>query len=346
MDKKRVFECRVSMPCTLNQYKKDLREQLVKLGYDSLDKYENLDEGPKKNTMRSLQVNWVSSRASWSYEERFDPDGIFTIGSYNPSLFLALAAMSTGEQFWPGEYAIDTFNDVNLLVVVTDWAGEFKYYVEHESVKYVIHKNHLRRATVEEILNHFQSKEAMQQTEDKVFHLDQKVIYSDRIHTICGYDPKKDACELKDQDGNRFWISTAFIEPLIREKDGSVELPPNTDMYIGDHGTVKPVDGEFKLSLGSELQISSKCLKVGDEIWVWNDNPHNKTRFTKRFAFFTPDNRVAVYYQYNPKHHSMDVQFWSNYAPIDEPVVVSIADGQKHFAKAYGVPAELIKIEG
>lgn len=337
MDKKRVFECRVSMPCTLDQYKKDLREQLVKLGYDSLDKYEGLTGGPRQEYMQSLQVNWERSQVSWYTDKIFESDGMTTLDHYNPELFLALAAISEGPDLWPGELVVAQGTTVEVKI------GDVFTFSEYSVGSILIKElpgiafgtNWFRKATATELINHFQLKQVMQQTEDKLFHLGQKVVVADHIHTITGYDPADKVYFLKSRLGSESKHYPSEIEPLIREKDGSVELPgyvvqANPDTAVGvERMTIvnNPVN-EFK---------------PYTPIWVWNEKDGMRTKML--FAFASETTIFAFEPQFET-WSNFEIHEYKYWAHIDEPVSVLLEEVKKRFASIYGVPAELIQIQG
>lgn len=77
---------------------------------------------------------------------------------FNPDLFLALAAMSEGIEFYPGEWVVSThkwasgITDGTMTMVEKTHEGSFN--CDHG----LVYSAHFRKATAEEIINHFTEK--------------------------------------------------------------------------------------------------------------------------------------------------------------------------------------------
>lgn len=136
----------VSMKVTEEQFDKDLKEPLKKLGFTTGSRpsdYYNILVNNYLANMGDLGLTTTDNK--YDYQRYY-------IKHYNPKLFLALAAMTDGEDWIVGEYLVlktgssvfqcKSFEGCNSLI---GYAGnEFKI--------------HYRKATKEEIINHFNNK--------------------------------------------------------------------------------------------------------------------------------------------------------------------------------------------
>lgn len=94
----RQFIQRVTMPCTFIQFLDDLRDPLTDLGYDTSKML--------LKTMKSIQANCWDGMISASNLQEWSSTGFYHTNFYNPELFLAIAAMSAGDEFYPGEWVV------------------------------------------------------------------------------------------------------------------------------------------------------------------------------------------------------------------------------------------------
>lgn len=149
----RTFTTKVAMRVTEKQYSGDLKYQLIALGYTDEFVYE-LNDYP-----------FVQSGYGNAHDEvgSTDEDGLiadYFIEGYNSELFLALAAMTEGEDPIVGEYFKclkgSIMNDEGALVKVTSYNGSHKdtTFDERPSFTSSYSRLHYRKATKEELIEH------------------------------------------------------------------------------------------------------------------------------------------------------------------------------------------------
>jgi len=137
------FKQPVSMVVTQEQFEKDLKKPLIKLGYDikeirSLKKPYNLLVNNYQRKLGDV------SNAYYNNGEEFDR---YFIDHYNPKLFLAIAAMTKDDNKWiVGEYFI---NKKGKFYQATSKYVEGLSFIKIGS----------RKATLQELINHFTKKE-------------------------------------------------------------------------------------------------------------------------------------------------------------------------------------------
>ena len=140
------FKQPVSMKVTVEQYEKDLKEPLEKLGYEwgSYTCHNNRGGGLNKE-YPFLSTNYMGRNNKIASDfEAAD----YHIDHYNPELFLAIAAMTEGDTPIVGEYYIgkgNIFPDVPLPA--QDWI-----------LKEWIELDYYRKATLEELVSRFSNK--------------------------------------------------------------------------------------------------------------------------------------------------------------------------------------------
>lgn len=144
----RKFVQPVAMPCTWQQYKNYMHGPLSRLSAETLD----LDIDDMKFVFFDSD-----GKVMWDFKMTAYHPGYHMLTNFNPELFLALAAMSKGPNFWPGEWVIDTFS-ANTLAVVNKQVESHKYEVENfDNERWTTHAIHLVKATKVEILDHFET---------------------------------------------------------------------------------------------------------------------------------------------------------------------------------------------
>lgn len=155
------FKTPVSMEVTPEQFKKDLKEPLLKLGYydKTLGQCKILVNNECGH--KGILNNYSSDTIKTDYNRHF-------IKEYNVELFLALAAMTEGEDWIIGEYLV--FKKKNKIFKCLDLTS-CKYELGKADNKY---KDLYRKATVEELINHF-SKGVETQSQIEIIS-EQKII--------------------------------------------------------------------------------------------------------------------------------------------------------------------------
>lgn len=155
------FSCPVSMRVTQEQYEKDLKQELLDLGYVA----HHVTAGEPLNL---LVTNWgdcngvvycVTPNSKRS-------NGRYFINHYNPELFLALAGMREGAEPYPGEYFKVISDEMELYHLKKNHLYKVKYTDRSHNLTYgYLNKNyrkHLyRKATKEDIVNWFTEPETV-----------------------------------------------------------------------------------------------------------------------------------------------------------------------------------------
>jgi len=152
-----MFITPVSMPCTKEQYKEYLKEPLEKMGYQTTEMWENCDE---KYICTNFSQNdlMITTYKKHLYFCRY------CIESFNPDLFLALAAMADDPEGIQGEYwkyigDNNLYFTKNKIYKQIDDLSKSKSFIDNKGLEdgfcggYNI-KN-FTKSTKEEIINHF-----------------------------------------------------------------------------------------------------------------------------------------------------------------------------------------------
>lgn len=148
----RRFIQEVSMPCTEQRFESDLKEKLTAIGR-SFSSYPW--SGCEFIVADDCGFFFPNQSAGYDLINKLD--------SYNPELFLALAAMSEGDEMFPGEWVVSThkwssgIKDGTMTMVEKTHEGSFN--CEHG----LVYSTHFRKATAEEIVAHFTEKKTVEQ---------------------------------------------------------------------------------------------------------------------------------------------------------------------------------------
>lgn len=158
---KAEFKQRVSMEVTVEQYEKDLKEPLEKLGYEWL--WGSHDEESSHGISERYPcviANYQGSGNIGSQTVSYYNRGYY-IDHYNPKLFLALTGMREGDEIHVGEYVK---SDFRWLEKVIGFHQKGVLSLEGRP-KSQCHVENYRKATKEELINHFtKNKSAMENT--------------------------------------------------------------------------------------------------------------------------------------------------------------------------------------
>lgn len=158
------FKYPVSMKCTQEQFKKDLRDELVKIGYISSYLFSN--PNPNIPAFLCTNVNKIHNYFTTYYSKQYNnSNNRYYIDHYNPKLFLALAGATDNPNGNYGEYfkfkisVLDCFKKDDLYKFIEKKNNYYcftdNYYSITESrcpQKYFI------KPTKEEIINQFTNK--------------------------------------------------------------------------------------------------------------------------------------------------------------------------------------------
>lgn len=163
----------VSMACTQQQFESDLKEGLKLMGYN-----EQTDDDFKTFPILVNNIHASMGNIGNATSDRTSSSQRYFIPEYNPSLFLALAAMSEGDEFFAGEWLTciyesssqHKFGNIYKLwkeedgAIYTDqtdrskWMFKFSDFTEKQP--------NFRKATKEEIIAHF-TKQGQSQKEEE-----------------------------------------------------------------------------------------------------------------------------------------------------------------------------------
>lgn len=148
----------VSMQVTKEQYEKDLRDKLLKMGYKE-NGYEY------RYTQPYLLCGWYTCNNEMGFNQ--DHGSIaYKIPTYNPELFLALAGMREDKEIKVGDWVIpryytDLLDRVGPIGILQEddepGRGPYRYNVKSKDGSYWY--THVRHANKEEIINHFTKQE-------------------------------------------------------------------------------------------------------------------------------------------------------------------------------------------
>lgn len=162
----------VSMKCTQEQYERDLKKPLEELGYKWDSEFDYSDNIVGLNTICEYLTNFYNRDYNSLANEYSVCDECFLIDHYNPELFLALAAMTEGEDWIVGEYLVHYGgeNATNKIFKVCDLYGC------NSSLGYAANynKHFYRKATKEELINHFTKEKNKETMETLIFTPEQQ----------------------------------------------------------------------------------------------------------------------------------------------------------------------------
>lgn len=156
MEKK--FSIPVSMKVNQEQFNY-LKEELIKIGYEVTLETPLTDD--KYNNPNILVTQYSSNN---NFTNTFDyRDLNYIIQEYNPELFLALASMTSNEEFFVGEciirvkdeHGILNVGDLGVIINVIERGSDFAVTVQNDKKGYMHSTDNIRKATKEEIINHF-----------------------------------------------------------------------------------------------------------------------------------------------------------------------------------------------
>lgn len=145
------FKLPLRMNLTIDQYEKDLKQPLIDLGY-------NMEivakEGSLKIVTNHSQIHNFTVISAPTPDPPYHIKKRTVIEGYNPELFLALAAMTEGEDWVLGEYLIYEAHDIIFKV------QNFKYYdaANGGAPNSKSARTLYRKLTKEEIFNHFKNE--------------------------------------------------------------------------------------------------------------------------------------------------------------------------------------------
>lgn len=145
------FKQSVSMKCSKNQYEKDLKEGMEKLGYKLL--FGNAWGKCQYFMTSTCEGNEVYPNQEVSRKSYYIPE-------YNPALFLAIAGMLKGDKICAGEWVKWSGNTPCLGEVIgwreSSYGTNYQLNVNgNKSSHDSCNCRHIRKATLEELIQHF-----------------------------------------------------------------------------------------------------------------------------------------------------------------------------------------------
>lgn len=153
----------VSMPCTLEQFNRDLKEGLEGLGWESREPWNSWVINDDHDDCSYIHLEPERNEYDWHNHYNGDQHKIPT---YNPELFLAIAAMTKGDVPIVGEYVIDKEKPIIEQVrIVNNKKGiQSLHHGPNDPFQQIETANWarwFRRPTLTELINHFTKPKTM-----------------------------------------------------------------------------------------------------------------------------------------------------------------------------------------
>ena len=175
----------VSMPCTEEQYNRDLKDGLEKLGYEQAYELRRWEEYSMITTKYDNVSNYYGLVGEQAAKER----GRHFIDHFNPELFLAIAGMREGEEVHVGEWMITKrkFNPwghpykKGQLVKCKDLKGGG---TSGSFVKVKPSHSNWRKATLSELINHFKKEKMYPLINNKQWYAENGTVYNGADETV------------------------------------------------------------------------------------------------------------------------------------------------------------------
>ena len=202
------FEQSVAMKVTRQQFERDLKEPLEKLGYEDRKQW-NEAFNPESGDM------FLHTTEEGLYAWYNHTSVAYHIEDYNPELFLAIAAMTEGEipivgewvkseDFNIGIYSISKVIENGIVsALLEDSGGGVR-------VRYVREYDEIKKATLEELVEHLGEKEQRAQDE---FALPEKwIVKTDNAEDeriVREYLNRKYGADLNNFDAEDTWYFTS-----------------------------------------------------------------------------------------------------------------------------------------
>jgi hypothetical protein len=167
---KRNFITPVSMKCTEEQYERDLKETLEKLGYDEDLK---CSQGEFENDL--LCCVTYNDKAFYALVGKYSHFWVcsYKIDHYNPELFLALAAMTDGTNPKIGEYVAWLGGNPQEYMRVRKYGIGENCYTLADNGYNSCHISYIRKHTMDELIEHFTNNQSMKKENRFPFQLEE-----------------------------------------------------------------------------------------------------------------------------------------------------------------------------
>lgn len=360
------------MPCKHGEYL-SIRTQLQNLGYKA---------GVLVEHMLSVQLNIGHKSVSYSELAYFEGGGILMVSYFNPELFLALAAMSEGETFYPGEWGVCEYE------YSTEYAKGELYRVEKElngkvftepnnGHKWIYKQReagllNFRKATVEEIINHFPRKTYAKKyineepKKEEIAPGDwvvatEEAVKSGHAAGIWQVEEVTTGSELSNSHllltsngySQKSYFRKATAEDIaahLANKDAITaerikELFKNESM---PHGLAKSI-ADLLIASGVTYVTDQKVEEpewkpeFGEEVLVWDEG--YKERKTYYYLGEVNNQHLCSRYKINGNRgQNIEATSWERMSSKTAKVKISLFDAQEELGKIYGVTPEQIEI--
>ena len=207
-----MFTQKLSMDCSQEQYEKYLKEELEKMGY-GLQGYLLADAILVNNSNRENGQLIMLSYNSKNYHSRT------YLGKFNAPLFLARAAMTDSKfggvgEWWRYEGENNcwfTYSKLYKAQGSLDNKGAFITDIGNLAGRHPSNLNYFRKATIDEITNHFTNKVM----EEKTFTTTRSQM--GKIHGIACSTWKPKIVEYTRQYGNTFDDAVTLPQSIVEE---------------------------------------------------------------------------------------------------------------------------------
>lgn len=149
----RKFKYPVAMEVTSIMQYEEVSQQMKEIGIDT-------QQAPNRSYPWTIVTDYLSDEtpilAYINWAESMDMD-YYMSKNYNPELFLSLAALSDGSEFFPGEYVCNAESGALYGKVVED-AGPNMQIRNFADSLILVSKSAIRKATAAELIEHFSKK--------------------------------------------------------------------------------------------------------------------------------------------------------------------------------------------
>jgi hypothetical protein len=162
---KKQFSIPVSMKVNQEQFDY-LKKELIKLGYKITLETDIM--GDSHNHPNILVIQYTSNNNFTNAFNYRDLD--YFIQEYNPELFLALASMTSNEEFFVGEsiirvkdeHGILKVGDLGIITNVINRGHDFGITIQNDEKEHMHSSDNIRKATKEEIITNFLKSNTME----------------------------------------------------------------------------------------------------------------------------------------------------------------------------------------
>jgi hypothetical protein len=268
----RKFKQPVSMPCNQGQFDEFLKEELYSIGIKPF-----WMEPQRFHEGNNIVVdNWAAAPNGCYFSAPTSNCAETHIPEFNPDLFLAIAAMSQGDEFCPGEWAVclwkgSTVLEFEGLYKVHHVDDEFLYPEPYSDKRYMYLKSddgpNFRKATVGELTEYFTKPKAEKSPEPTSFFDQIADIIKPKVHS---QEPFKVNPEtIKEFTDRVAEIAREALKVSAEKAKGYPNFPSG--------GTISKNPSSEPESIISEPQKDK--FKTGDLVICFNNGKHYCTGY-------------------------------------------------------------------